>query len=35
MTTCKGQHIGCPACMAYYLRHYSNSCTYSKRKGKG
>lgn len=30
MTTCKGQHTGCPACMAYYLKHHANSCTYGK-----
>lgn len=26
---CKGQHIGCPACMVWYLKHHANSCTYA------
>ena len=29
---CMGQHTGCPACMAYYLKHYANTCTYGKGK---
>jgi hypothetical protein len=28
MTPCKGQHMGCPACMTYYLKHHANTCTY-------
>jgi hypothetical protein len=32
MNPCKGQHVGCGPCLAYYLKHHANTCTYGKAK---